>query len=74
MGGWISSVFSIRSEIVKLKVGETLANSEDEYIFSDGVIAQIIDGKLCGLAQGETYIFKMTISTQMIWAYKVVVE
>lgn len=66
--------YRLRSEIVKLKAGETLSNSEDEYIFADGVIAQIIDGKLCGLAQGETYIFKMTISTQMIWAYKVVVE
>lgn len=66
--------YRLRTETLSLKVGETLPSGEDEYVFADGTIVQIEGGQLTGIGRGETYILKMTASSQMIWAYKVVVE
>ena len=66
--------YRLRAEALRLKVGETLPSGEDEYVFADGVIVRIEGGQLTGIGHGETYILKMTASSQMIWAYKVVVE
>lgn len=66
--------YRLRPEVLKLKVGEALTNGEDECIFADGFVAQIVDDKLIGLSRGETYILRMAVSTQKIWAYKVMVE
>jgi hypothetical protein len=66
--------YRLRTETLRLKVSETLPCGEDEYVFADGTIAQIEGGQLIGIGRGETYILKLTASSQMIWAYKVVVE
>ena len=66
--------YRLQPETLRLKVGESLTSGEDEYIFADGVVARVEGNKLTGIARGETYIIKMTASTQLNWAYKVVVE
>lgn len=66
--------YRLKPEVVSLKVGEGLASSGDTYVFADGAVVRIENGLLIGLARGESYILKMDSATQMIWAYKVVVE
>jgi len=67
--------YRLQPEVIKLKVGETLSNSgDDTYIFADGVIVRLEDNMLNGVAKGETYLLKMSNSSQRIWGYKVVVE
>lgn len=47
---------------------------DDSFVFADGVIACISDGKLQGLAKGTTYIQKYIASKGDIVSIKVVVE
>ena len=66
--------YRLKPEVVRLEVGESLASSEDTYVFADDAVVRIENGHLMGLARGESYVLKMDSATQMIWAYKVVVE
>lgn len=66
--------YKLQSEMLRLKVGETLPCGDDEYVFADGIVVRIEGGQLTGIGRGETYILKLTNSSQMIWAYKVIVE
>lgn len=67
--------YRLQPEVIKLKVGEPFHGSgEEEFVFADGVVVRIEDNKLKGVTPGETYILKMDKPSQMIWAYKVMVE
>lgn len=66
--------YKVQPETLHLQVNGTLECEEgDSFVFADGVIANIQDNKLIGLAPGETYIQKYIADSKCIVAYKVVV-
>jgi len=66
--------YKVQPETLHLQVNGTLECEEgDSFVFADGVIANIQDNKLVGLALGETYIQKYIADSKCIVAYKVVV-
>ena len=68
--------YRIQPEILHLQIsGKPLECDEgDSFIFADGIVADIVNGKIQGLASGTTYIQKYIARTNTIVAYKVVVE
>lgn len=67
--------YKLQSMVIKMKVGESIQYGEDENIvFADGVIVNLSDSTLYGASQGVTYILKHAISSNIIGAYKVIVE
>lgn len=70
------SYYRLQSETVYLQVsGEPLASDEgDSFVFADGVMVRIVDGKLYGMVTGTTYIQKYIASENRIVSYRVVVE
>lgn len=68
--------YRLQPEVLHLQVdGESLACEEgDSFVFADGVIASIVDGKLKGITKGTTYIEKYNAEKNTSRAYKVVVE
>lgn len=70
------SYYRLQPETVHLQVsGEPLACDErDSFVFADGVMVGIVDGKLYGMVTGTTYIQKYIASENRIVSYRVVVE
>lgn len=67
--------FKLRPEVIHLRVNEPIVYEEgDFFVFADGVIAKIEDGKLIGVSTGTTYVEKLIVATNTIYAYKVFVE
>ena len=68
--------YRLQPEVLHLQVGnEPLAcENGDSFVFADGVVARIAEGKLQGVAKGTTYVQKHIAETDCIVAYKVLVE
>lgn len=67
--------YRLQSEVIYLQEGgEPLeCDSDDNFVFADGVVARIINGKLHGVTEGTTYILKYDAEKMLILAYKVIV-
>lgn len=68
--------YRIQSETIHLQaMGEPLTcDSGDTFVFADGVLAKISDGKLYGLLNGTTYIQKYDVKSNSIVSYRVFIE
>lgn len=68
--------YRLQPEIFSIKVGEEsyICKDGDYYVFTDGVKVSDIKGKLKGISKGITYILKYSARTDLIMAYKVIVE
>ena len=68
--------YRLQPEVYHLKIGGTPLKCEDgeTFIFADGVIIQIRENSLYGIASGISYVLKKTSTTGSIHAYKVIVE
>ena len=66
----------LQPEVLHLQAsGEPLGcDGGDRFVFADGVIVSIIDGKLQGVSRGTTYVQKYVAETNCIVGYKVEVE
>jgi len=74
MGGF--TYYRVQPEIYSLKVGEESYEciDGDYYVFSDGVKISDNEGKLKGINEGTTYILKYDAKSELIKAYKVIVD
>ena len=52
--------YRLQPEVIHLQAGsEPLGcDGDDRFVFADGVVVSIIDGKLQGVSQGTTYVQK----------------
>lgn len=68
--------YRLQPEVLHLQVGsEPLAcENGDSFVFADGIIANIVNGRLQAVSVGTTYILKYYAETKLIMAYKVIVE
>ena len=68
--------YRLKPEVLHLQVdSEPLAcENGNSFVFADGVVARIVEGKLQGVAKGMTYVQKHISETNCIVAYKVAVE
>ena len=68
--------YRLQQEIIYLHLDEEhlAGGNGNSFVFADGVIANIIDGKLKGTALGTTYIQKYVAESNLILAYKVIVD
>lgn len=67
--------FRLQPEVIHIKVDESLVCEDgDSFIFSDGIVARIDGNKLYGVKEGTTYIQKRIAKSNLIYAYKVIVE
>lgn len=68
--------YRLQPDVLHLQIdGEPLACTDsEEFVFADGVIVSIVDGKLKGMAKGTTYIEIYNAEKNTTRAYKVVVE
>ena len=67
--------YKLQQEVIHLRVNEPIVCEEgDSFVFVDGAVAKIEDGKLVGILPGTTYVEKLISATNMIYAYKVIVE
>ena len=74
MGGF--TYYRVQPEIYSLKVGEESYEclGGDYYVFTDGAKVSDNDGKLKGINEGTSYILKYDTRSELIMAYKVIVE
>ena len=68
--------YRLQPEVIHPQAGgEPLrCDGGDRFVFADGVIVSITDGKLQGVSRGTTYIQKYVADTNGIVGYKVEVE
>ena len=68
--------YKLQDETINLRVSTSPFSCQDgeTIIFADGVLVQIVDNKLIGLAPGISYILKFQPLTNTIGAYKVIIE
>lgn len=68
--------YRLQPETIHLQaMGEPLTcDSGGTFVFTDGVLAKISDGKLYGLLNGTTYIQKYDVKSNSIVSYKVMIE
>ena len=67
--------YKLQQEIIRLRINESFVCEDGEsFVFADGVVAKIEDGKLMGILPGTTYVEKLVFATNTIHAYKVIVE
>lgn len=67
--------YKLQPDIVRLRVGQSLSYATGEsIIFVDGIITSIYDNKLFGLSPGTTYILKAVSDSDIVLAYKIIVE
>lgn len=67
--------YKLGAEVITLHMDDVLeCDNGDSFVFADGVIVDIADGKLIGKAKGVSYIQKYLSSSNKIFSYKVVVE
>ena len=67
--------YRLQPEVIHLQVGgESLeCDNDDNFVFADGVVVRIINGKLQGVSEGKTYILKYNAEKMLILSYKVIV-
>lgn len=68
--------YRVQSEVYSLKVGEESYEciDGDYYVFTDGIKISDNGGKLKGIVVGTSYILKYDAKSELIKAYKVIVE
>ena len=67
--------YRLQSDVIRMKVNESISCGDgDSWVFADNVLARIDGNSLVALAKGTTYIQKLNGSTNMIVAYKVIIE
>lgn len=67
--------YRLQSDVIRMKVNESISCGDgDSWVFADKVLARIDGNSLVALAKGTTYIQKLNGSTNMIVAYKVIIE
>ena len=68
--------YRLQPEVIHLQAGgEPLGcDGGDDFVFADGVVVSIIDGKLQGISRSTTYTQKYVADTNGIVGYKVEVE
>lgn len=67
--------YRLQSEVIRMKVNESLSCDEgDSWIFADDVLVHKNGNNLVALAKGTTYVQKLVGTTNMIVAYKVIIE
>lgn len=67
--------YRLQSETIRVGVNESIVcEDDDSFVFADGVVVKIEDGKLVGASSGTTYVEKFIAATNKIIAYKVIVE
>jgi hypothetical protein len=68
--------YRLQDDVIKInKDGSLYFDQDEECVFADGIIVKQQEGnKMIGASEGETYILKKISPSQLIWAYKVIVE
>ena len=68
--------YRLQPEVLHLQAGglPLTCDSGDSFVFADGVIASISDGKLKGVTKGTTYIQKYIAASNCIVSHRVEVE
>ena len=67
--------YRLQPDVIHLKVNVSLSCDDSEsWIFADDVLVRINGNNLVALAKGTTYIQKFIGSTNIIFAYKVIIE
>lgn len=67
--------YKLQPDIVRLRVEQSLSCATGESIlFVDGIVTSIYDNKLLGLSPGTTYILKAVSDSDIVLAYKIIVE
>ena len=68
--------YRLQPEVLHLQAGgePLVCENGDSFVFADGVVARIAEGKLQGVAKGTTYVQKRIAETDCIVAYKVLIE
>ena len=68
--------YRLQDDVIRINKNDSLYFDQDEEcVFADGIIVKQQEGnKLIGASEGETYILKKISPSQLIWAYKVIVE
>lgn len=65
--------YKLQPEVIHIHIGSAVScQTDEEFIFADGVLAKAEERELHGISQGVTYILKKVSET--IFAYKVIVE
>lgn len=67
--------YRLQPDVIHVKVNESIScDDSDSWIFADDVLVRINGNNLVALAKGTTYIQKLIGATNMILAYKVIIE
>lgn len=67
--------YRLQPDVIRMKVNDSLSCEEgDSWIFADDVLARINGNNLVALVKGTTYIQKLIGTTNIIVAYKVIIE
>lgn len=67
--------YKLQQEPITLSVGDTVGCADGEsFVFADGVKAVVDDGRLKAIASGVTYVLVSKPLSNVVVAYKVVVE
>lgn len=67
--------YRLQPEVIHLQAGESVSCAEGEsFVFAEGVIATIINGRLVGITKGTTYIQKHIYTINKTVSYMVLVE
>ena len=65
--------YKLQPEEIYMLIGSSVpCQTDEEFIFADGVVAKVDEKNLCGISSGLTYILKKVSDT--ILAYKVIVK
>lgn len=74
MGSFV--YYRVQPDVFSIKLGEENFSCEngDYYVFTDGVKVTESNGKLKGVGEGVTYILKYCAESELVLAYKVIVE
>ncbi len=65
--------FESRSKTVSLD-DSIDCSDDDSFVFADDVFVRIEENKLYGIAKGTTYIQKYEMASNLVFAYRVIVE
>ena len=67
--------YRLQPDVMHLHIGEILsAESDDSFVFTDGIVVRDEGNKLIVVETGSTYILKYVSAKDQIWGYRVVVE
>lgn len=67
--------YRLQSDVIRMKVNESLSCGDgDSWVFADDVLACINGNNLVALSKGTTYVQELIGATNIIVAYKVIIE